>query len=98
MTQALTLTAHGIEGISQRSLFKFFVSQNWGFISNLEIKGDIAYINLVNWEDKFPKDKDTLSLNYKDNNITVSRINWAPRKKWSPHQFSFLTSFIEVGR
>jgi len=98
MTQALTISAHGIDGIKYHALFKFFVSQNWGFVSNLDLKGDIAYVNLVNWEDKFPKDVDRLSLNYKDNNITVSKINWAPRKKWSSHQFSFLTSFIEVGR
>ena len=98
MTQALTITAYGIEGIKYHYLFKFFVSHNWGFISNLDIKGDIAYINLVNWENKFPKDIDTLSLNYKDNSITVSKIDWAPRKKWTPHQFRFLTSFIEVGR
>ena len=98
MTQALTLSAKGVSDIKYHQLFKFFVSQNWGFVSNLDIKGDIAYVNLVNWEDKFPKDLDTLSLNYKDNNITVSKINWAPRKKWSAHQFKCLTSYIEVGR
>jgi hypothetical protein len=98
MTQALTLTANGIDGIKYHTLFKFFVSQYWGFISNLDIKGDIAYINLVNWENKFPKEVDTLSLKYKDKNITVSKINWSPRKKWSSRQFSCLTSFIEVGR
>lgn len=97
MTQALTLSAKGVSGIRYQHLFKFLISQNWGYITNLDIKGDIAYINLVNWEDKFPQ-SGKLSLNFKDNTIIVDKLDWAPRKKWKPHQFSCLTSFIDVGR
>ena len=98
MTQALTLSAKGVSDIKYHPLFKFFVSQNWGFVTNLDLKGDVAYINIVNWEDKFPEDNETLSLQYKDKIIEVSRLNWSPRKKWSPSQFSVLTSFIECWR
>jgi len=97
MTQALTLSAKGVSDIKYHSMFKFFVSQNWGFITNLDIKGDIAYINIINWEDKFPNEKN-LSLQYKDKSIEISKLNWAPRKKWNQSQFKVLTSFIEIGR
>lgn len=97
MTQSLTLSAKGVSDIKYQYLFKLFVSKNWGFITNLDIKGDIAYINIVNWEDKFP-DKEKLSLQYKDKIIEVSKLEWSPRKKWSPNQFKVLTSFIECGR
>ena len=97
MTQALTLSAKGVDNIKYHDLFKLFVSQNWGFVTNLDIKNDIAYVNLVNWEDKFPTN-DQISLQYKDKVICVEKLNWSPRKKWKPQQFSVLTSFIECGR
>ena len=98
MTQALTLSAKGVSDIKYHQLFKFFVSQNWGFVTNLDVKGDICYVNIVNWEDKFPMDEESLSLQYKDKSIEVSKLDWSPRKKWKPQQFSVLTSFIECGR
>jgi len=98
MTQSLTLSVKGVNGIRTRVLFKFFVSQNWGFVSNLTIKGDIAYVNIVNWENKFPHESDELSLQYKDKVLKVHKLNWTPRKKWDNLQFSVLTSFIECGR
>lgn len=97
MTQALTLSVKGVSGIKYHNLFKFLVSQNWGYITNLDIKGDIAYVNLVNWEDKFPHEE-SLSLKFKDKSIFVNRLDWSPRKKWKAQQFRVLTSFIDVGR
>lgn len=95
MTQALTLCVKGVSGVKQHKLFKFLVSQNWGYITNLDIKHDIAYVNLVNWKDKFPQEE-SLSLKFEDKNIIVDRLNWSPRKKWESQQFSILTSFIDV--
>jgi hypothetical protein len=97
MTQSLTLSAKGVSDIKHHELFKFFISQEWGYITNLDIKGDIAYINIINWEDKFPEDE-PLSLHYKDKVLQINKLNWTPRKKWKPEQFSVLTSFIECGR
>lgn len=97
MTQALTLSVKGVSGIKYHNLFKFFISQNWGYITNLDIKGDNGYINLINWEDKFPNDE-TLSLKFKDRSIYVNRLDWSPRKKWKTQQFRVLTSFIDVRR
>lgn len=97
MTHALTLSAKGVNNITYQHLFKLFVSQNWGFITNLDIKEDVAYINLVNWKDKFPN-TDKISLQYKDKIIEVIKLEWSPRKKWNKDQFSCLTSFIECGR
>lgn len=98
MAKGLTLKVTGVKGEPKNKLFKFFISQQWGFVSNLEINGNVAFVNLVNWEDKFPVDDDKISLCYRDKILTVSKIGWAPRRKWSTEQFSFLTSFIEVGR
>lgn len=98
MSKALTLSVRGVKGEHKNTLFKFFVSQDWGFISNIDIKGDVAYINLMNWEDKFPKDTEKLSLLYKDKTLHIHRLEWAPRRRWSRDQFRCLTSFIEVGR
>jgi len=92
MTHALTLSAKGVSDIKYHALFKFFISQNWGYITNLDIKDDIAYINIVNWEDKFSHNE--ISLKYKNKLIQISKLDWAPRKKWKPQQFSVLTSFI----
>lgn len=100
MSQALTLSVKGIDANTKnRELFKFFVKQNWGYITNVEIKNDVAFVNLVNWEDKIPS-QETLSLKFKDNTLSINKLNWAPRKKWKPQQFAVLTSFIddEVGR
>jgi hypothetical protein len=99
MSKALTLSVRGVEGERNNSLFKFFRSRQWGFISNLVVRGDTAYVNLVNWEDKFPDiEGEELSLPYKDKTVVIRRLDWAPRKKWNKDQFSCLTSFIEVGR
>ena len=98
MAKGLTLRVTGVKGEPKNNLFKFFISQKWGFISNLEINGNVSFVNLVNWEDKFPTDDDELSLCYRDKVLTVTKIDWAPRRRWSTEQFSFLTSFVEVGR
>ena len=97
MTQSLTLSAKGVSDIKRHYLLKFFISQNWGFITNLDIKGDTAFVNIINWEDKIPEDE-TLSLQYKDKVLEIKKLDWAPRKKWKPDQFRVLTSFIECGR
>lgn len=98
MSKALTLSVRGVKDEDKNNLFKFFISQKWGFISNLDVKGDLAYVNIVNWEDKFPKEEENLSLLYKDKVLNISKLDWSPRRRWSRDQFSCLTSFIEVGR
>lgn len=94
MKNAITLLVSGIEQMTKMELQKLFVAQKWGYVSNLEISGNKAYINFVNWENKLPTDKDDLSLLYKDKKLNIEILEWAPRRKWSDEQFSHLTSLI----
>ena len=73
MSNALTLSVRGVKDEDKNNLFKCLISQKWGFISNLDVKDELAYVNIVNCEDKFPKEAENLSLLYKDKVLNITK-------------------------